>query len=391
MKTFIKYPLSIYIVWHPNFTKGKEIAETIYSIFCRNVDEPLSRGLGIPVYFRSVSSGIEPIPIPQGQSTRLAIVLLIDQEYFIDDNFRKYTESLVRMVDKNTRIYPVQLCDQAFDIGCGLNNYQFIRAYSEDLSQDDNFKNSVQKIKSELLNDCARLLMNFQPTWEDKRSDNVPSPIKLFLSHAKRDGLGITKRFKAYVDDQLKLDVFFDAVDIANGYEFDKQIEKNIENSALVVFLTDEYSSREWCRIEILIAKRRKSPIVVVHNIIYGEKRSFPYLGNTPTIALKEDEEDSFMEIVNLTLLQVINNLFQKELLKSIQQVYQKPEIEFITISSPPELFNYLDIFQKMQGNKKRIVVIYPEPPLGQEELQVLNDIDKNIQFFTPILLPTIM
>ena len=71
----------------------------------------------------------------------------------------------------------------------------------------------------------------------DKEEDRIPSPVKLFLSHAKKDGEDTAKQFKAFVDAESKLDVFFDTVDIADGYEFEKQIEDNIKNSALVVFI----------------------------------------------------------------------------------------------------------------------------------------------------------
>jgi hypothetical protein len=390
MKNRMKYPLSLFVVWHPKFIEGKTIANNLYSIFCRNVDEPLSRGLGIPVYYRSTSSNKLPISIDSGNARRNAIIVLIDQQYFIDENFREYTETLIKLVDENTRIYPITLCEQAHEIGCGLKSFQFIRAFQGDLSVSENFGFSMKRIKSELLNDCARLMMNFQPTCKDDQDNSVPSPVSLFLSHAKKDGLETTRNFKAFIDAELKLNVFFDTIDIADGYQFEQQIETSIKKSALIVFHTDEYSSREWCRIEVVVAKRNKCSIVVVHDIKNGEKRAFPYLGNTPTIAIQQPEKEIFFEIVNLTLYQVINNLYQRELLESFHHEFALEGTEFITITSPPELFNYIDIFKKKQLSKKRIVVLYPEPPLGAEELKILNEIDKDIIFITPILLPTL-
>ncbi len=224
----------------------------------------------------------------------------------------------------------------------------------------------------------------------DDKTPKTPSPVKLFLSHAKKDGLHTTQNLKAFIERETKLDVFFDTVDVADGYDFEKQFEEQIRNSALVVFHTDEYSSREWCRIEVLIAKRNKCSIVVVHDIKNGEKRAFPYLGNTPTLTMQPDEENSFYEIVNLTLLQVLNNLFQLELLQIIQSGYEKDRTEFISITSPPELFNYIDILKKKVEAGKRLVILYPEPPLGAEELRILNEIDAEIKFITPISLPTL-
>lgn len=390
MKDRLKYPLSLFVVWHPNFKEGKIIANNLYSIFCRDVEHPLERGLGIPVYYRFAPYQGELLHINTTNAARNAIVLLIDQNYIIDQDFRDYTKSLMGLIDENTRVYPVSLCSQAYAIE-GLNSYQFVRAYQGDLTKKENFDFSMRKIKTELLHDCARLLMNMHSTWEDKPEHRITSPVKLFLSHAKKDGLETTKKFKAFVDAELKLDVFFDTVDIADGYEFEQQIEDNIKNAALVVFHTDEYSAREWCRIEVLIAKRNKCSIVVVHDIISGERRAFPYLGNTPTITLQEDEPQSFIEIVNLTLIQVINNRFQKELLDSFCQKFNIVGKEYISLTSPPELFNYIDIYRKKETDNKPIVVLYPEPPLGAEELKVLNEIDNEIKFITPIQLPTLI
>lgn len=390
MKNRLKYPLSILVVWHPSFAQGREIADKLYSTFCRDIGEPLSRGLGIPVYYRSVSPDIAPIPIHTTHADRTAIVLLIDQNYMIDEAFRRYTESIGGLVDNNTRIYPVALCKQSYGIGSGLDKLQFIRAYQGDLSIPKNMQFSLKTIKSEMLHDCARLMMNMQAIWTDDRMPKIPSPVKLFLSHAKKDGLNIAQKFKAFIEKETKLDVFFDTVDVADSYDFEKQFEEQIKNSALVVFHTDEYSTREWCRIEVLIAKRNKCSIVVVHDIKNGEKRAFPYLGNTPTIVMQIDEEGSFYDIVNLTLYQVLNNLFQLELLETIQNGYKQDGAEFISITSPPELFNYVDILKKKVETGKRLIILYPEPPLGAEELRILNDIDAEIKFITPISLPTL-
>ena len=94
--------------------------------------------------------------------------------------------------------------------------------------------------------------------------------------------------------------------------------------------------------------------------------------------------------MINLTLCQVLNNVYQKQLLKSFQKWFHIKDSEFIALSSPPELFNYLDIYKKKKGSKGQLVVLYPEPPLGAEELNVLNQIDAKVKFITPILLPTI-
>lgn len=383
----IIYPLAVYVIWHPNFKAGKVIANELYSTFCRDTNKPLERGLGIPVFFRylQTSNSDMPIKIEKNNASKNALILLIDYEIFIDLGFRKYIEELTKLIDKDTRIFPVALCKEAAEIGCGISKKQFIKAFKGDTPVNRSIDYTKKTIKTSVLNDCARLMVNMQPSWEDKEEDRTPSPVKLFLSHAKKDGLDIVKRFKYFVLNELKLDVFFDAIDIADGYDFDKQIKTNIINSAILVFLTDAYSSREWCRIEALIAKRHKCPLVLIHCIKHGEVRSFPYLGNIPTITIPSEKVEEYHKVTNLILLQVINNKYQNELLKGFQEKYLSKKAIYERLASPPELLNYIDIYKLKKQTKSKVIVLYPEPPLGIEELELLNEIDDTIIYLTPI------
>lgn len=388
----IKYPLNIYVVWHPNFQAGKKIAEELYSTFCRDYQNPLSRGIGIPIYFRYAKlEDSKPLDIDLSNAEKNAIVLLIDDDYILDENFRSYTEGLSKKIDDDNRIFPISLCNKAYSIGCGLSTLQFTdgtKFFEKDLNLQNkkDLEKSIKKIKTELFHDCSRLILNFHPKQKDKEQHRIGSPVKLFLSHAKKDGENTTIKFKQFIEKNLKLDVFFDTVDIANGYDFAEQFEQEIKHSALVVFHTDEYSNREWCRREILIAKKHKSPIVVVHNIIDGEKRAFPYLGNMPTTVIGKKEIIGFYKIVNLTLYQVLNNLYQNRLLEWYSNMGTNDNNEIKVITSPPELFNFLDIkkYKENLGSKK-LIILYPDPPLGLEELNILNELDEDVEFTTPI------
>jgi hypothetical protein len=127
-----------------------------------------------------------------------------------------------------------------------------------------------------------------------------------------------------------------------------------------------------------------------VHNITNGEKRSFPYLGNVPTIKFVED---NFDEIIDLALYQVLINIFHNSNLKKIIELYIPNNFNAVELSSPPELFNLLDILaiKKEKKKGKDFIVLYPDPPLGDNELKVLDDMKNNIKFLTPIQLSTLI
>lgn len=383
MKTNYISPLNIYVAWHPNFLDGKKYANEIYSTFCRDAKLPLSRGIGIPVFFRSKHnpSTNVPIEINFAEAERNAIVLLMDDEMFNDENWSYYIDYILENVSSNTKIFPVELSLYARyqNEGTELSKTQMIK-----LNLDAEYIDKVKTIRNSLLHDLCRLMLNIDIT----PHTNIPPPVKLFLSHAKLDGELIAKEFRSHIENNLKLNTFFDANDIADGYDFEMQIKANLKESAVIVFQSDEYSNREWCRIEVIVAKRNKSPLVVVHNIEKGENRSFPYLGNVPTIRWN----NNFNDVIDLALIQVLNNRYSVEKIEkeiNLYQIDKKYNCELI--SSPPELFNFIDFGKSRLKNKRTNIVVYPDPPLGIEELNILSELDPKTKFITPIMFSEII
>lgn len=385
-----KSPLSLYVVWHPANPLGLRYAEELYNSFCRDTYSPLTRGLNIPVNFRYLadSTGSTPIAIDTTLSARNAIILLCDEEMFADSSWHSYIQDLLHKEDETTRIFPVALSGYAFSIDeHRLSKKQFVNLTKTiGQNEEETFQERLTQLRSRLLHDLCRFFFKLEKVSSVEKQTDEP-PVKLFVSHAKADGETLAMNFRDYVQSQTKLKTFFDVNDIADAEDFEEAITRNLKNSAIVVFLSDQYSTREWCRIEVIVAKRNKSPLVVVHNLKKGEKRSFPYMGNVPTIIHKDN---SFDDIIDLALYQVLNNLFFEEKLKAEIQLYKlEDKYHTYALENAPELFNYIDI-KKLQDKKKDskdILVIYPDPPLGTEELRVLNDIDQNIQFITPSLI----
>ncbi len=392
MKRYYQSPLSIYVVWHPDFEEGKEYAQLIYDTFCRDSSKPLSRGIGIPVFFRNKvknDGSIQDIPFEDGE--RNCIIVLIDESFFNDMKWCTYITEIAKKCDSKNRIFPLSFTEYSHFIDeAHLGKIQALRL--ENIKKDEDLKNRVEErwkdIKAQLLHDCIRMMYDFSTVSD--ADFKVPPPAKLFISHAKYDGTSIAIQFRDYLRAETKLASFFDVNDIADGYNFEQQIKDGARESALVVFKTDEYSDREWCRIEVLSAKRHLSPLLVVNCITKGEKRSFPYMGNCPTIRLNNC---NFNEIINAILRQVLHNVFQKELMDKYESLYQQKikKYKVIKLAQPPELFNFIDINNEAKRNpQKQILVLYSEPPLGLEELAVLNEFDEKIKFYTPITLSQI-
>lgn len=388
-----KTPLSVYIVWHSNFTEGQQIADFLYSFLCRDSSKPLVRSMGIPVYFRSTkTTGTnQPIQIDFDESEFTAIIALVSDEFVNDKEYEKFIDSTFEKCNAakdKRRIYPIAISKNAYNVSPKLSPINFIRVEKKIISHCDTVEDEsvFSQIKSPVLHELCRLLMNMKKATDETDSLTISPPIKLFISHSKHDETKlVATKFRDFINSQTQLKTFFDTNDIAYGSNFGEEIKKAAHESALVVFQSDTYAEREWCRIEVLEAKKTGCPIVIVNAVQKREQRAFPYLGNYPSIRFK----DNFLEIIDLTLEQVLFNIYTKLFLDSITNLYKIKTHKILSTS--PELFTLLQL--KKEGLAKSIkfgLVIYPDPPLGSEEMDLLNDMDDKYFFITPLTLPTL-
>ncbi|MDZ8078662.1 MAG: TIR domain-containing protein [Nostoc sp. DcaGUA01] len=206
-------------------------------------------------------------------------------------------------------------------------------------------------------------------------------PLKLFLSYTRRDGREITSKVHQWIEKDQILSTFLDTKDIHSGHNFVEEIDKVLKDCAMLVFHTDAYASRYWCHWEVLAAKKYKIPILVINAIKTGEERSFPYLGNVPTLVWQESQ---ISLIIIKILLEVLRHQYFPKYVENLQKFRNIPE-ETIVLPFAPELLN---LVQHSQENKQRedTLIIYPDPPLGDNEINVLNLLNPKIKAWTPSL-----
>lgn len=350
--------------------------------------------MGIPVYYRCTNQqgSNRPKPIDFSESEFTAILPLISSEFLNDSNYREYLDDILGQTknDHSRRVYPVALNNNAYNVSKNFSSINFIRLQEFDSLPHEQKNESVNRhIRSCLLHELCRLLLNRKRATEERESLSVSPPIKLFISHSKHDESKLDAiAFRDYINSKTQLKTFFDANDISYGSDFGDVIKDAAvaSGSALVVFQSDSYSDREWCRIEAITAKSAGCPMVIVNAIKQGEKRAFPYLGNCPSIRFS----GNFGGIVDLTLEQVLSNVFKRKYLDSLTDMYNiKSDL---ILSTPPELFNFIQLKKRgLQANETFALVVYPDPPLGSEEIEILSQLNDDYFFITPIMLPSII
>ena len=378
--------LVLHVIWSASFPLGDVLANHIYSRLCRDISHPVSRGIGIPIYFHTgatpAAAGL-PDGIMPDTAQSSVVITLVDDSIRGNDEWILCVDALAAKIETagHSHLFlPVACDDRAHMISAKATGYNFIRLdrLSDDLMPE--------RLVAALTHELARLLIgkNVDVVLDDaRRLDKSLAPVKLFISHAKSDGLDIALQLKRHVEDKLPAARFFDSNDNAFGRRFGEEIEANVAESALIVIHSDRYSSREWCRREVLLAKRYGCPIIVVNAIKSGEDRSFPYLGNVPTIRWLPRSKTRSQSVVDLALREVLRNVYFTEHVKSLKTAGFLDHT--ITLANAPEVLTYLQARAQQTAATNDMVLLYPDPPLGTEEVQVLGLLDA----LPPITTPT--
>ena len=348
-------PLSVYLLIDKNNRLASEIFNRFYTLLCRDVEKPLSDGLDIPVYLISNDENGEIKSIDFEQSEKNAIFFFADMAVYLGDTkWRDYILKLKKQIEGGAPavLYSVKQFEYATDLS-------FIKKDQMIIPPNDDIIKGWDEVSSRIY-DC--LIRYMKDMTQDK--------LKLFISHAKRDGLVVAENLRNSLRSKTKLDSFFDKNDIIEGVDFEKQIKENVKSSLLMVLDSDAYGTRQWCQKEILCAKKYGVPIVVVDMHSDVITRTFPYMGNVPSVRLNDDNLDT---AISLLLRTGLRYEYQKNYLTKIAK--ERNNDDFDILSYQPEL---LDMHMLEKNN-----VLYPEPPVSEEERRILNSTKKN--FITPL------
>ena len=88
--------------------------------------------------------------------------------------------------------------------------------------------------------------------------------LRLFISHAKIDGLPLALALKHQIDTVSWLKAFYDAADLPSGCDWQKELERGVGSSLIVMLRTEVYEGRYWCKQEVLWADEYATPAVLV-------------------------------------------------------------------------------------------------------------------------------
>ncbi|TAD90555.1 MAG: TIR domain-containing protein [Alphaproteobacteria bacterium] len=204
---------------------------------------------------------------------------------------------------------------------------------------------------------------------------------KLFLSHAKYDGRKLAEKFSKDTVNR-GLDAFFDEETISLGEDWRESIRDAVVGSIIIAFETDQFSSRYWCRHEVMLAKVTDRPILLVLCQQKGEPQRAPHAGALPTVRLSLPPETSGLKQVLLEALkQALFTFVWTATTKGGGQYPPQADVGGCVFVRTPDPISLLtDDFKSLRCTVGS-TWLYPGPALDEDAAAVLQTFAPGVRF----------
>jgi hypothetical protein len=214
-----------------------------------------------------------------------------------------------------------------------------------------------------LLHECRVLLARALPA----AGGTTPGHLRLFISHAKIDGLPLAHALKHQIETLAWLENFYDVADLPAGCDWQKELERGVGSSLIVMLRTDVYDSRPWCQQEVFWADEYASPAVLVDA---RTRLNYPAgvlpLDRIPSVRIPDG---NLLRILFVALREGLRFLHFMRLIEAMKQAGALPSpIELRVFSFPPSMSAILRACRSIVISSKVTagagLILYPDPPL---------------------------
>ena len=245
----------------------------------------------------------------------------------------------------------------------------------------------TRRLKSDLTHEFCRMLRRrldgpASAEGGEAALDRYLERIQVFLSHSKHDGdhrgASVANAIRDWMHANSPLASFFDVHDIPPGIPFDEVLLHQIATgAALLAVHSDSYSSRPWCRREIIEAKRRLVPMVVVDCLQDVDPRGMAYLGNVPIVRMEPSRTDRIATIASCLL----DEIFRTWLWRCRVAPYGPDSPTVLFTAQPPELIALAAV---PSGNEESPpTIVYPDPVLSADDERLFTAISPEVRMQT--------
>ncbi len=381
MTIVTKSPLELHVILHPEYALGGELSETLITHFNSIRYRNVTGGVGVFVFKHDITSlGIQSRDQSNSEDADISVLIFaIDQNFANDADCRKILQEWSTRYSghkSNLIVIPVIV-----DSGIKFSDLKLdLHALSWHGLKNEHKPRFLHKLTYELCRMLRdRLSRKARPgTNTDNNFESYLEKFQVFLSHTKfdNDGEKIAWKIRRWISENSALSTFIDVVDIPAGLRFEDVILRNLNIGAFVAVHTNLYSSRPWCRREVIEAKRHNIPMLVVNSLRDFDERGFPYMGNVPIVRIDPDR----MTNIEQTAYRILDEIFKDLLWRCVTEEIRVKHKEVLFIPRTPELIVLTCPSACGKHIGKEQCIVYPDPPLGGEEQKLFSLISNNIQ-----------
>ena len=355
--------LRIHVLWADGSAESQRIAEMISTHFDGLGMERDGVAYRVPVRFSSApwaAGSPLPKPVELTRAAHNAVVVLNDDFMYEQaaawDDYLAETRAAIS-ARREADIYipfgspgrePVPASDAA-------RNTQYVRR-----DRWTNLTTPTSRDKRLLLHVLVQIRRYLRTLRVDQRDE------PLFVSHAKADGDTTARAIIDYVQstyNDVPLETFYDAMELNPGEDFEERFKKEIGRGTLIAIISDVYDSRPWCVFELTTAKRHRRPIVLADINGVRISRTFPYGANLPRVRLLPSPGDDAW--IDPLLVEAMSEGLRCDIFEA-QARKVLAGASALVLPRPPELFDIVD------GDPPPNTILYPDPPLGDIEAELV-------------------
>jgi len=214
------------------------------------------------------------------------------------------------------------------------------------------------------LHECRRLLAANLPV--SGAAGEPPGFLRLFISHAKADGLPLAQSLKYHIQSLPWLRSFYDAEDLPPGSDWQKELERGVGSSLIVMLRTDAYDGRYWCQREVCWADEYATPAVLVEarTALNHPSATLPFQ-RVPTVRIPDG---NLLRVLFVALREGLRFLRFRRLVEEMKSAGELPSpLELRVFSFAPSMPALLRACRSMATAADPAaprMIIYPEPTL---------------------------
>lgn len=188
--------------------------------------------------------------------------------------------------------------------------------------------------------------------------------LRLFISHAKLDGLPLAQALKHQIQATGWLRTFYDAEDLPTGCDWREELERGVGDSLIVMLRTEVYESRHWCQQEVRWADEYATPAVLVEARVglNHPAGTLPF-DRVPTVRIPDG---NLMRVLHLALREGLRFLLFARRVEEMRRTKELPNgASLRTFSFQPSMAALLRASRALAREAEPRYILYPDPVLG--------------------------